>query len=384
MRIGVDARALKGPPCGISTYTRGILDALARRDDDHEYYLYSPRGVDFKCGGKFVERTASGLLARKGSIWAQTGLIDAALADRVHVFFGPLQILPVRLPRRIPAVLAVHDLVHMMYPGSMSVTNFLVLRTLLPPSVRRADAVITGSNYTRDLIRERLGACGKDIRVIYHGLPPAIGTRTRDESRKFMEEAYAITGPYVLFVGVVEPRKNIETLLKAFEILKYRHGRKKLKLVVAGTQGWKSGYLRRMADGLGVSDDVVFTGSVRSGDLAMIYAAAEAFAYPSLYEGFGFPPLEAMASGVPVVMSSASSLPEIAGCAAIAVPPKDPGWMALQILRVLANPVLRDELVRLGRRRAAEFSWESAAQKTMDMFLDVARRRAGPAKPRGS
>ncbi len=375
---------MSGPHCGISIYTRGLLSAFKRLPDDNVYYLYSHRPAEFDGDERFVARTGSGMLARKGNLWVQTRLVDAAMDDRLNVFFGPLQILPLRLPGKIRTVLAIHDLVHMTFPWSMSLANYLVLRMLLPPSAAKADALITGSSFIREQIRTRLKPSGKEIHVVYHGLPGNIKRKTKEEALGFMSQAYNVNGPYVLFVGVVEPRKNVKTLLQAFKLLREKHGWNKVKLVIAGTPGWRTRRLDSEVQRLRVSGDVVFTGSVSGRDLNLIYSGADVFVFPSLYEGFGFPPLEAMATGVPVICSDSSSLPEIAGNAAVMVPPRDPEWMASQMSRLLGNRRLGAELAARGEVQAGGFSWDRAARRTLEIFRETASLPRKALRPAGN
>jgi len=375
MRIGIDARALHGPASGIGTYTRGLLDALARRDDDHEYHLYSSKSIDWSGDRRFRKRIGTGRLAWKGNLWVQTGLVRTVLDDDVKLFFGPLQVLPLAMPRKIPMVVAIHDLVHVVFPGSMDPLNYLVLKALLGRSVAKADGVITGSAYIRELLHQRLGAKQKRIEVIYHGIPEHAKLRDRGEAWESMKTYYAAQNPYILCVGMVEPRKNIITLLRAFARLVRRYHRRPLDLVFTGGMGWKTGPILRQVKALNLEERVKFKGWLEDDHLGWAYTAADLVVFPSLFEGFGFPPLEAMASGVPVIAANTSSLPEITGGAALLVPPRNPEWMAREMARALQSTPLRDNLVRLGLARAATFSWDSAAEKTHAFFQEVLNRR---------
>jgi glycosyltransferase involved in cell wall biosynthesis len=358
------------------------LKALRARDDDNEYFLYSSKSVDFSQDERFKIRIGTGSRARKGNIWVQTGMIDQALSDRIQVFFGPLQVLPLGMPRRVASVLAVHDLVHIIFPASMTLVNYLVLKFFLPRSVAKADSIITGSHTTAGLIRERLGARAVGVNVIYHGLPPHIRPRSRDDAREFLEQAYNVSDPYVLCVGTVEPRKNLITLLRAFRRLQDRYYKKKTKLIIAGGLGWKTGPILSEIEKLRLKDSVRLTKQISDEELGKLYSGAELLVFPSLYEGFGFPPLEAMAAGIPVLCSSSSSLPEIVGDAALITPPRHVGWMAWQMARLLDNPALREDLIEKGFNHVRRFSWESSAEKTLEVFRETLRKKAVEGKTR--
>ncbi|GEM_PF-37542 len=373
MRIGVDARALAVRPAGIEVYTRNILKGLAGIRPRQRLFLYATKDFPPPAEGPFVKRLGRGPAARKGSLWIQTDLPGLCGADRLDLFWSPLQTLPVLLPRSIPAVLTVHDFVQERFPASMQRLNWLILKSLARPSWKRADAFLTGSVHSRDRLRKRVGP-GREIRVVPHGpmdLPEPPAPR---KARARVEARFGIREPYLLYVGTLEPRKNLRTLVDALVLLE-KEGPLDRQIVLAGGEGWKSGDLPTAVERANLASRVVFTGAVTDEELANLYAGADLFVYPSLYEGFGLPVLEAMAMGVPVVSSRAPSLPEVVGEAGALFDPRNPADLASTLRLLLDDPGKRARMARAGRRRAKAFSWKRAAEETQDLFDRVAHAR---------
>jgi len=277
---------------------------------------------------------------------------------------------------RKPFIITVHDLIRYLdtvgylgsplirRPGKWDALGF----TLDFKAVRKALRVIAPSNQTKKDLVKLLRVPEWKIKVIHHGVDrvfkPTFSKRPCEE-------------PYILYVGSEHPRKNLKTLLRAFSLLKKDSRYRRLKLVKVGRAGGGEcdfrGETMRMVKALKIENDVVFTGWCSSEDLASYYSQAEVFAFPSVYEGFGWPPLEAMACGCPVVSSNASSMPEILGGAALLVNPYDvEGWrQALD--RVLSSDRLRSRLSALGMGRAKNFTWEKTAKQTLEVYMEVER-----------
>ncbi len=284
--------------------------------------------------------------------------------DLLHAlaFAGPLSI-------SIPWVVTIYDLCFMRYPDSFNRANRTYLRWATTWAVRRANRVIAISESTkRDLVNlyhipaERVAVvyCGHDD-ALSQPAPSAVESW---RSRKGLPERF------ILHVGTLEPRKNIARLVRAFA----RAGRVAHlphKLVLVGARGWKYDDVDRVIADERIQERIIFAGYVPQDELPFWYRAAEAFIYPSLYEGFGLPPLEAMAAGLPVVCSNAASLPEVVGDAALVVPPDDETVLADSIVQILSDRALRDELVARGKKQAAKFSWEQTARETTRVYEAV-------------
>jgi glycosyltransferase involved in cell wall biosynthesis len=234
----------------------------------------------------------------------------------------------------------------------------------VPRVVRHAAAIIADSSATRTDIIARLKVDPSRIHVIPLGVSAHFSARDTGEARRRIGEALSIDAPYILALGTLEPRKNLTTVLNAYA----RLGSDAPILVLAGARGWKDSPVFEQVKRAGLSARVVFSGFVSDGLLPDLYAGARAFVYPSLYEGFGLPVLEAMACGVPVITSKTSSLPEVAGDAALLIDPTDVDELADAMQRVLSDASLSDELRKRGLRRASHFTWERTARETLDVY----------------
>jgi glycosyltransferase involved in cell wall biosynthesis len=275
---------------------------------------------------------------------------------------------------RRPAVLTVHDLIFEHYPAHHTWRNRLFLQRALPRFVAAADAVIAVSRQTqRDLV-ERYRTPAEKIHVIYQGIDPTFAPADAAEIARVRQQyTPGSPRPYLLMVGTLEPRKNHATALHALARLKrlgYPH-----RLLIVGGAGWLFAPVRQLVEDLDLTGDVTFAGYAPNGDLPALYAGAACVLQPSLYEGFGFPVLEAMACGAPVVCSNTSSLPEVAGDAALLAPPTNvEAWVA-SIEQVINSAELRATLCERGVRQARRFSWEECAAATAALYQEVAQGR---------
>lgn len=272
---------------------------------------------------------------------------------------------------RRPTVLTVHDLIFERFPEHHTITNRLFLKLGMPLFVRAADAIIAVSRHTKQDLLELYGTPAEKIHVIYEGIDESFEP-AGPSSVAAVRERYGIARPYLLMVGTLEPRKNHAVALRALAALK-ADGLPHC-LVIAGGKGWLFDPIQTLVGELGLSADVIFTGHVPDEDLPSLYSGADCFLMPSLYEGFGFPVLEAMACGTPVICSNASSLPEIAGEYALLVEPEDAAALCRGVQLVLNRPQGRaaaDSAIAHARR----FQWSRNARETLDVYRQTAARR---------
>lgn len=289
------------------------------------------------------------------------------------------------LPRvALPTVLTVHDLIFERYPQHHTRRNRLFLKLAMPRFVRAADAIIAVSGQTREDLVSLYGTPREKIYVIHEGIDPDFAPASAAEVAR-IRAAYSPDRPYLLMVGTLEPRKNHVAALRA--LARLRAAGRPHRLLIAGGEGWLFEPIRREVEALGLAGDVHFAGYVPGADLAGLYSAADCLLLPSLYEGFGFTVLEAMACGAPVVCSNVSSLPEIAGDAALTVAPTDDEALAASVSRVLDDPDLARSLRERGLRRAAGFRWERCAAETVAVYRETlarARYRVVQLRERGT
>jgi glycosyltransferase involved in cell wall biosynthesis len=369
-RIGIDARPLSEPAMsGIPRLVHELLESLLRLDRENEYLLYSHRPLSLvpPSVDPGLHRTGNGRLW--GSVWIETALPRRLLRDRVDLFWGTEHILPVWGARGVRMVLTVHDLVPYLFPETMSRRNLYITRCLMPPSVRRADAIVTVSHSTMDDLRRLFAPDCPVMETIHPGTTRRFRPVTdRPALAEKLARELNLRKPYLLGVGTLEPRKNARTTIRAFSLLADRIPH---DLVLAGSPGWKMGDLRDEISQSPWRERIRWTGRVSDESLADLYAGAEVFVFPSLGEGFGFPLVEAMASGVPVVASRVSSLPEVTGDAAVLVDPLDTAALAGAILSLLQDSSKRAEMISRGLARATQFSWDKAAEEMLGVFRRV-------------
>lgn len=373
MRIGVDARPLAGPPAGIRTYLSELLKAVAVLDAGHEFILYAHRPVSFDApGDRFqirIRRTLKGL----GPLWLQLYGPRLAEADQVDLFWGAHFLLPLRLPQRIPAVVTIYDLVPFLFPETMQPSNYLVTRVFLRPSVARAQQVMVISESVAADARRVLGIPPDRITVVTPGVRAGFAPRDPVEARRRIAEQYGLDPQrmYLLTVGTVEPRKNLLMLIDALARLP-KSTRERFSLLVAGAPGWKTSALRRAATPLVHEGTIGFLGFVTEDDLPWLYAGSVLFLFPSLYEGFGIPVVEAMASGVPVVASDIPVMREVAGHAGIFVSPTAPDLWAKAIVDLLDDPPRQTQMRERGLAQARRYTFERSAQRLLEVFDTLA------------
>jgi glycosyltransferase involved in cell wall biosynthesis len=372
MRIAIDARLWGEPRSGIGRYTRALVEALLVAAPGDEWVLYTdrlpvpqtvlPAGPAVRC-----------LPWPQRLLWTLWALPRDLRARPVDVFHGVTGFeLPPR--GRIGLVTTVHDLIPLRFPHLVPWRHRLAVRALLGGAVRRAAAVIAVSETTRTELLARYRLSPGRVRVIPEAagpafVPPPAGVRAAVRAR------YALPGRYVLFVGLLEPKKNLRALLAAVARLRATGQLGDTTLVVAGATGWGSEPPADAARRLGLDGTVRFLGPVAEADLPGLYAEAEVFVFPSLWEGFGLPVLEAMATGTPVLASRRGALPEVTGEAALLVEP-EAGPLADALATLLGDGALRARLREAGLARAAAFSWARTAAETLAVYRAAGEGRA--------
>jgi glycosyltransferase involved in cell wall biosynthesis len=264
-------------------------------------------------------------------------------------------------------VITVHDLAYLRMPWLLTADSRRYYGKI-HHAVQEADAIIAVSHATAQDLIDLADAPAKKLHVVYEAADPELAPLPADAAAQIVHERHGIDGPYILFVGTLEPRKNVPKLLEAFAMIRREFP---ARLVLAGGKGWLADDVFATVQRLALSDGVILLGSVSPADLRPLYCAAEALVLPSLYEGFGLPPLEAMACGTPVVVSNAGALPEIVGDAGMLVRPDDPHDIAQGLGWVLGNASFRQALIERGLSRAATFSWDRAARETVTVYESV-------------
>jgi glycosyltransferase involved in cell wall biosynthesis len=364
MRVGLNLTFLTpGTMGGLEVYARQLAEALAARGDI-ELTLFLARPAAAEPAWRELGRTVVlGLDPGRRVDWVradQLAVPRAAARHRVELLHSLASTAPSL--GRFRRVVTVHDLNYLVHPDTHFGLNSLGMRLLVPAAVRRSHRVIVPSDATRRDLIERLGADGGTIDVV----PEGVGQPPRPDARLPAELADRLGGrPFVLSVSAKRPHKNLMRLISALALI---DPERRPRLVLPGYATPHEAELRSHAERIGVAGDVVFLGWVSADDLEGLYAEAALFAFPSLYEGFGLPVLEAMARGVPVATSGRASLAEVAGNAALLFDPEDERDIARAIEGVLGDPALAERLRERGRAQAARFSWAAAAERTVASY----------------
>ena len=360
--IGIDAsRALWAERTGTETYTFELLKAMAALDpaDAFELYLNAPAPP---CD---LPKLGTPICIPFPRFWTHARLSACVVARRPGVLFVPAHVVPVVHPR---SVVVVHDLGYLHVPGAHPSATRRMLDLTTRWSTRAASAIIAVSEATKSDLVASYGVPAKKITVVHHGVSPTFHPRPPSEIEGTLHRL-GVRRPYILTVGTYQPRKNFGRLAAALESVAAAglpHG-----LVIAGKRGWLAQGVDREIAASGQQGRVQQIGYVDPHDLPALYAGASAFALPSLHEGFGMPLLEAMASGVPVVTSSAAALAEIARDAAMTVDPTDSDAIGAALVEVLSDGASIERLREAGVMRVAEFSWERAARETLAVLRRV-------------
>jgi glycosyltransferase involved in cell wall biosynthesis len=374
MRIALNGMLLSGRFTGVETAIYRLAEGLCHHGKE-SYELFVP--ADFPAQELANDRfrtIRSGPPGRNRLariLWEHLMLprhVRRVAADVVH---APGYVAP-RL-RGATLILTIYDLIALRHPEWCRRANALHYARLLPASARRADGIIVPSEQTRRDLVDTLGVGDRKIRVIPLGVDASLAPVADSGLLDRVRQKHDLPARYLLFVGQQEPKKNLRGLLESYRDLKQRLSSTP-SLVLAGARGWGTDGLAGDVRRFGLEQDVRFTGYVEIGDLAALYSMADVFVFPSLYEGFGLPPLEAMACGVPVVCSDRGALPEVVGDAAVLVDPLRADELAGAIERVLTDGALRRDLVARGHARAATFTWERCVTATEDFYREVNHR----------
>ncbi len=377
MRVGLDGKILTLRAGGTGRYaislTRAMLAEAAARRPDLEFVVFTGPQTSRAVMEEFRGRCEECFLGAKSSVIRSLTLVPAALRRlRVDVFHGMDHVGIPLVGRSGKYVVTVHDVIPLILPETFTPRHRLVVRLALARVRRKADLVVVPSHAVkRDVVR-RVGVHEARVVVTPEGCEPRFRPVRSEAALREVAVRYGLPPRYVLAVGTLEPRKNLTTLLQVFARLRRDGGvDPELHLVLAGARGWLDEPIFRTVRSLGLENAVRFPGFIDDDDLPAVYSGAALFAFPSLYEGFGLPLLEAMACGVPVVTSNISSMPEVAGDAAVLVDPRDADGLAAAIARVLRDEALRDRLRGAGLARAREFSWEATARRTLDAYASL-------------
>ncbi len=370
--IGIDAsRALSCAPTGTEAYSYHLIRALVPLlRDRHTVRLYhrEPRPQHIGASNAGLPWSdAEDRVIPFPRLWTHVRLSWEMLCAPPDLLFVPAHVLPLIRPRR--TLVTVHDLGYRAFPEAHPARQRRYLELSTRWNVQTATHILADSRATRQTIVETYGTPTEKITVLYPGYEPDLAPTRDPETLTRVRRRYGIPGEYILFLGRIQPRKNLARLIKAFGAIAqdYPH----LTLVLAGPTGWLAEPIVAGARALNLGDRVRFPGYIAPEDKAALISGARLFAYPSLYEGFGFPILEAQACGTPLLTGTTSSLPEVAGEGGLLIDPEDTGAIARGLGQLLEDTALRQRLVELGFANLARFSWDRAAQQVSALMEEL-------------
>lgn len=372
MHIAIDAHAVGAKLGGNESYAVNLIEALAQIDSVNHYTIYITTN---EARDRFDRRWPN---FKVRATLPHTPLIRIPLTLSAELRKHPVDVLHVQFTAPpfcpCPVVVSIHDLSFEHLPQTFNRRSRTQLRLTVRHSARRAARILSLSEHTRRDIIETYGIIAARINAIPLAAPEHFAPVEDNRELQRVRHNYGIDGEYILSVGSIQPRKNLARLLKAYALLRGDNSADKLpKLVLVGKCAWLYDETLRALDETGVKDAVILTGYIPQADLPALYSGALCFVYPSYFEGFGLPPLEAMKCGAPVIVGNRTSLPEVVGDAALTVDPFDVEAIASAIRSLINDPLLREELSSKGRKRAGTFDWRETARRTLAVYEEVVR-----------
>ncbi len=366
MRFSVDAHTIGCHLTGNEVYIRNLLKEYAELDRSSEIIAYVAKTEAPEHLPKNVKKQWVSANPYKRLGWDLPRQVAEDKPDLLHVqYTGPLF-------TRIPLVVSLHDVSYLEHPEYFRWLRSTQLTVTVKRTVERAARILTPSEFSKRAIVRHYGIEDERVVVVPNAVSNWFRPLDRDTARAAIERRLGVKGPFVLTVGDLQPRKNHLGLLRAFEDVMRAHPKLKHRLLFVGKETWYTPKLRDAVKASSVADRVVFTGFVDDADLVTFYNACDLFVYPSFYEGFGLPILEAMACGRAVACSNTTAMPEVADSAGLLFDPANTGEIARAMTDILLDPELQARMERLGHQRAASFSWQRSAAQTLNVYYEVA------------
>ncbi len=379
LRVGINARYIQRQMTGIEKYTYEIIKNVALNDPDTDYYIFFMKNIpvpemDFPVNVKKINSRFSGKRRSTKLFWELVYLFFEIRKYKLDVFHGPAFFVPLMKPKRCKYITTVHDLAFLTYPKTFTISTKLYFFLLFRKSLRICDKIIAVSNVTKKDMVSYYAIPEEKVAVIHSGISSVYKAPGNEETKKEIMSKYNLPERYILFVGALSPRKNVVNILKAYKAyLQEQQKKESVKLVLVGKKAWLYDDIFSFISKNKMEEHVLFLDYVPENDVVTLYSNAELFLFPSLYEGFGFPVLEAMACGTPVITSNISSLPEVAGHAAILVNPENVEEIKEAMIKIGSNPKLREDLIKKGKNQVKKFTWKEAAEKTIQVYHELGK-----------
>jgi glycosyltransferase involved in cell wall biosynthesis len=369
MKIAIQAADLDSSRIdGTRVYIQNLLKYFGRISPTDDFWLYHKSAFNPELAPPIFPNYR---VVQKSwpFFWTQIRFACEIWRDQPDVLWMPIQALPIFRRKSLKTAITIHDLAFKYFPKDFEKKDFYKIDSFSDYAIRHSNKIIAISESTKkDILKFYPEIKAEKIRVIYHGFDKEIFSKDRnEEEEQILKDKLEIKGDYILYTGAIQPRKNLVILIEAFESLK-KSGAFTGQLVLAGEKAWLSEKIIKNALESHFSQDIKLLGKVSFADLGVLYRGASVFAFPSLYEGFGLPILEAFASKIPVVCSHNSSLPEVAGDAALYFENNNAANLAQKIKQILENPELKNSLIQKGLTQLEKFSWEKCAKETLEFL----------------
>ncbi|KLU75415.1 glycosyltransferase family 4 protein [Clostridium botulinum] len=369
MKIGIDARAAKWyRGTGIGTYTYQLVNSLNKIDDLNQYLIFMPQSstydIKFKNNYKIKNITKD----MKGEFWDEVNIPNILKNQDIDLYHVPQNGVGLPKDKTSPFVITLHDIIPYKMPETVGPTYLEIFKKEMPNIISRCDGILTVSNYSKQDIIDAFNYPEEKIFVTHLANEDIYFPRDKVKCKNFISKNYGINDDYILYVGGFSPRKNIIGLIEAFSKFKNNN----LKLIIVGKQGKSYALYKNTAEKLHIPDKVIFPGFIPLEHMPIFYNACKLFVYPSLYEGFGLPPIEAMACGAPIITSNLTSLPEVVGNAGLLINPYNIDELHQAMDKVLQDHILRNSLVKKSLTRSSKFSWTKTAKDTLTAFQTIA------------
>lgn len=372
MKIGIDSRAANWyRGTGIGTYSYQLINSLNKIDSLNDYLLFMPQSA--KCDINFNKNFSIKNITQnmKGNFWDEVNIPNILKNQDIDLYHVPQN--GVGLPKNkiCPFIITLHDIIPCKMPETVGESYLKIFTEQMPKIISNCDGIITVSYYSKQDIMKYFNFPGEKIFVTPLANEEIYKPLDKIQCKNFINQNYHIDGDYILYVGGFSPRKNITGLIESFKNFLVKIKRTDIKLIIAGSKGKSYPIYKKRAEDLKIEENVVFPGFIPLEHMPMLYNASKLFVYPSLYEGFGLPPIEAMACGVPIIASNLTSIPEVVSDAGILVNPYDIDELTLAMYHVFSNEILEKQLIKKSLYRSSEFSWKKTASKTLSAYESI-------------
>lgn len=371
MKIGIDARAAKWyRGTGIGTYTYQLINNINNLRTNNSYLFFMPEGanLDINFNDNIETKNIKG--SGNNSFWEEVNMPNLLENHSISLYHVPQNGIGLPREKKCPFIITLHDVIPYKMPQTVSERYLNIFLNNVPEIIPLCDGIITVSNYSKKDIMNTFGFPENKIFVTYLAPEEMYMPLHKDISKQIIKEKYGIDDDYILYIGGFSPRKNIKGLIEAFSLLPKKL-REKNKLVIAGNKGISYDLYKKRAQELNIENDIIFPGFVSLYDMPYLYNAAKLFVYPSYYEGFGLPPVEAMACGIPVIASNSTSISEILEDAAVLINPDNRDELCSAIQNVLLNEKLRKDLIQKGFNKTSKLKWRKTAIDTVNAYKSV-------------